>query len=445
MLFELGVIIALILLFILGGAPVSFALGSVGVLSILLFESPTQLFQFGSIALTQSTNMNQLVIPLFVLMAEFLAQGGIAADIFEVINRNVLKLKIKGGLAVSAILGSTVFAALCGSSTATAAAIGRVSISEMIRHGYRQDFAAGTVAAGGTLGIMIPPSIVFVLYGIITETSIAKLLIAGIIPGLMLSLLLIIFIVIRSKMTPSLTEAGQAGSHSDAMVAAPLPDSETPSRAVSGFKLTILPMLLILLVLGSLYTGLATPTESAGFGAIGSLIVLIILRRLSKKLLLSSISAAAKMSVMVLFLVIGGMCLSYAVSLLGIPQTISETIANSGLNKWVVLALVYLLWFVLGCLMDPGSMVILTVPFLYPTMVGLGFDPIWLGVVSTLSVEIGMITPPVGLNLFVLKGITNVPMDKIISGSLPFVGVMLLGLLLITLFPQIALWLPSMM
>jgi len=432
-----------IMLILLGtifiGTPVAFGLGFVSVVLITLFLDPSQLMQIGSIAFSQGTSMNQLVAPLFILMAEALARGDIARDIFTVLSK--LLRRIKAGLALSTMLASTIFAALCGSSPATAAAMGRISISEMIRRGYRQDFAAGVVAAGGTLGIMIPPSISLVIYGIITENSIAKLFMAGVLPGLLLSGLLCLFIFLRVKLRPDLIRQSGSGS-----VASPTsPTSRKRSGPIHDLLLIIPPLILIGIVLGSLYTGITTPTEAAGFGAIGALILVILSGRMTLKMFTVMMSATARTSSMILFLIIGGMALSYVVSQLGIAQQITELIVGSGLNRWVVMILIYILWFFLGCLMDPLSMIVLTIPFIYPAILALGFDPLWLGIVSTLCVEIGMITPPVGLNLFVLKAITDVPMGQIMMGALPFVLVLIVGLIIFSIFPQIALFLPSIM
>ncbi|MDA8124907.1 MAG: TRAP transporter large permease, partial [Deltaproteobacteria bacterium] len=334
----------------------------------------------------------------------------------------------------------TIFAALCGSSPATAAAIGRISISQMTQRGYDQGFATGVVAAGGTLGIMIPPSITLVVYGIITENSIVKLFMAGIGPGLLLAVLLCIFIVLRVRIDPALV-GGSAASQADAQMDMAAIKETT---LLQDLKLVLPPILLIILVLGSLYTGITTPSESAGVGAIGALLVIIFLGRCSFGFMKRIMAASARTSCMILFLIFGGMSLTYVVSFLGVAQEVANAIVGSGLNKWVILALIYVMWFILGCLMDPMSMVVLTIPFIYPTMLALGFDPIWLGIVSTLTVEIGMITPPVGLNLFVLRAITGIPMNTIMRGTLPFVMVLVAALLIVTVFPSIALFLPNL-
>jgi tripartite ATP-independent transporter DctM subunit len=210
------------------------------------------------------------------------------------------------------------------------------------------------------------------------------------------------------------------------------------------FKLVFPPIMLIVVVLGSLYTGLTTPSESAGVGAIGALVVILLLGRCTLDFLKRIMMASSRTSDMILFLIIGGMALTYVVSFMGIAQEVANVIVGSGMNKWLILMLIYVMWFILGCLMDPMSMVVLTIPFIYPTLMALGFDPIWLGIVSTLTVELGMITPPIGLNLFVLRAITGVPMTTIMRGAFPFVTVLVTALLLVTIFPGIALYLPNL-
>ena len=208
-------------------------------------------------------------------------------------------------------------------------------------------------------------------------------------------------------------------------------------------KVFVPPFILILIIMGSLYTGLATPTEASGFGAMGAIALVIVLGRWAFSSFFESLYATAKTSAMIFFLIFGGMALSYVVSYMGIPHDIANLIVELGVNRWVFILCVYILWFILGCLMDPMSMIVLTIPLLYPTFTALGFDPIWVGIVTTLSVEIGMITPPVGFNLFVLASTTNVPMSRIIRGSLPFLVVLILALILFTVFPEIVLFLPS--
>jgi TRAP-type C4-dicarboxylate transport system permease large subunit len=335
----------------------------------------------------------------------------------------------------------------------------------MMKRNYSPSFAVGTVAAGGTLGIMIPPSITFCLYGIITETSIVRLFMAGILPGLLLSSMIILFIVISTRLKPSIINwAPKKGDDTyDHLIgsmnfstakeivgeAVKLAEGETgvktrgtPEKKV-GF-MTIIPALaLIVIVLGSMYAGFATPLEAAGYGVVGALVILIVQRRLTLKILKSAMKNTARTGTMMVFLITCGMTMTFVISYLGISQSIATAIANSGMGRIHVMLLTYLLWFILGCLMDPASMLILTIPFLFQTLLDFGFDPVWIGVVSVLASQIAMITPPVGMNLFVLKTNSGLPMSDIIKGSIPFVLLLFVGLVVLTVFPQIALFLPS--
>ena len=445
------------------GTPVFTSMGITAVIGIAAWVGVGKLGQFGMTAYTQGTNYNQIILPTFIMMSEFLSQGRVAEDIYYVLNKSVGRFK--GGLAISTTLACTIFAALCGSSPATAASIGKISISEMTKRGYAPSFAVGTVAAGGTLGIMIPPSIPFCLYAALTENSIVRLFMAGIIPGLLLSTMIILSIIIRVRLKPELINSAPSDATAKAMadmdtatareivdtaVAAAkeanpaAKQAEAPEQS-RGF-LTILPALvLIFIVLGSMYFGFATPLEAAGYGVIGAFLIVAFRRRLTKKMFGNVLLNTAKTGSMMVFLIICGFGMTFVVSYLGIPQAISTTIAESGMNRYTVLLLMYVLWFILGCLMDPTSMVLLTIPFLYKTLMELGFDPYWVGVVCVLGAQIAMITPPVGMNLFVLRANCDVPMADIIKGCIPYVILLFLGLAILTIFPGLATFLPSRM
>ena len=437
---ELLGIILFLLIVLFMGTPVAFGLGFVAVTVILVLLSPGQLAQLGSIAYNQGTGINLMVAPLFILMAEILLQAKIAGDIFYVLSK--WTRRIKGGLAISATLASTIFAALCGSSPATAATIGRISIKEMVDRGYQEEFTSGVVAAGGTLGIMIPPSLAMVIYGIITEVSIAKLFIAGILPGILISGVIMVYILVRSKLNPSIVGFGENAASAELQQR----EEEDSSTALKqDIKLLAPPLLLIIILILALYTGFATPTEIAGFGSIVALVFSVCLGRLKAKMLANIFLRTARFSAMIAFMIFCGMSLSYVVSYLGLPQQLTSWAIDFGVNRWVFMILVYILWLILGCLIDPTSMIVLTIPFLFPVFEAFGFHPIWLGVVSTLAVEIGMITPPVGLNLFILKAVSDVSMKKIIAGTFWPVVLLLSALVVLSVFPQIALYLPSKM
>ena len=462
------IIFAIMLFFMFMGTSVFSSMGFTAILGFIFWFGLKWLSRFGNISYDQvCNNENQLIAPMFIMMSEFLSQGRVAEDIFAVLSRAVGKFK--GGLAIATTLACTIFAALCGSSPATAASIGRISITEMTKRGYDPSFAVGTVAAGGTLGIMIPPSITLCLYGMLTETSIAQLLMAGILPGLMLSALLVISIIIRSRISPvlisqkgdgnsvkapaelSFAEAGEIIAQAKALVAEEQIEKQgniAPEKNEikgPGF-LTILPALvLILVVLGSIYMGWATPIEAAGYGVVGSFIIVLAQRRLTGKMFSKVLLNTARTGTMMIFLMICGAVMAFMISYLGISQTIATTLANSGLSGGVILLLMTILWFILGCLMDPASMLILTVPFLIEALVVMGFNKVHIGILSVLAAQIAMITPPVGMNLFVLKANSDVSMGEIIKGAVPYVAILFVGYVILAVFPDISLVLPRLM
>ena len=465
----LFIIFAIMLFFMFMGTSVFSSMGFTAILGFIFWFGLKWLSRFGNIAYDQvCNNENQLIAPMFIMMSEFLSQGRVAEDIFAVLSRAVGKFK--GGLAIATTLACTIFAALCGSSPATAASIGRISITEMTKRGYSPSFAVGTVAAGGTLGIMIPPSITLCLYGMLTETSIAQLLMAGILPGLMLSALLVISIIVRSRISPTLinqqadgvdgkaptelsfAEAGEIIKQAKEQVAEGQADNQNNAALKSNNVnkgptiFTILPALvLILVVLGSIYMGWATPIEAAGYGVVGSFIMVLAQRRLTGKMFSQVLLNTARTGTMMIFLMICGAVMAFMISYLGISQTIATTLANSGLSGGVILLLMTVLWFILGCLMDPASMLILTVPFLIEALVTMGFNKVHIGILSVLAAQIAMITPPVGMNLFVLKANSDVSMGDIIKGAVPYVAILFVGYIILALFPDISLVLPRLM
>lgn len=421
----------LVVLFI--GTPIAFGLGFLAVAGIYLFLSPAQLSQIPNIAFTQSTSSTTLMIPLFILMAEILSCSNIAQDLFDVISRRLKR--IPANLAVGSIVASAIFSAVCGSSPATAATVGTVSIPAMIQRGYKAKLAGGVQAAGGTLGILIPPSITFVVYGIITETSIVKLFMAGILPGIVLTLMLIIFTIAWVKVEKGLVPE-------DCEIAAA---AETQHSVLSDAWKVFPMLLLIFVVLGFLYIGIVTPTEAGAVGALGALLLVVVQRRVTWAAFRIALLRTVKTSTMILFLMFGGLAFSYFVSALGLPQELAEFIINLSPNPWVTLIGVNILLLILGCFLEPIGMLVITLPFIFPTLVAQGFDPIWLGVLITINCEIGMVTPPVGLNLFVLKGAGGINMTEIIKGAVPYVVVLLLGMGVIMAFPELSLYIPRTM
>jgi C4-dicarboxylate transporter DctM subunit len=411
------------------GTPISFCLGFVSLIGFAAYMDWNTLYQIAEIAADTGTNLFMITIPLFVLMAEILSFSGVGNDLYTAAHRWLSWLP--GGLAISSIGTCTGFAAVSGSSPATAATVGIVAIPEMIKRGYNRELAVGSIAAGGTLGILIPPSIAMIVYGIITEVSIGRLFIAGVIPGIILALILSGAIALAVKIRPSI---------------APPVQGVTWAERFSSLKKIWPFVVLSVSVIGSIYAGVATPTESAAIGVTFSIIIALIYRRLSLKELHEALKRSASVSAMIIFLVIGGSVLAFVLSFLNIPQTITNMVTSLGVSRWWIMILINAILLVLGCLMDPMGVLVISLPIIFPIVTNLGFDPIWFGIIVTVNVEIGMITPPVGLNLFVLKGVVpNITMKEIYVGSTYFVSVLLFGLAILMLFPSLSTWLPGRM
>jgi len=427
--FAAILLFSMLLLFLCVGVPIAFSLGLTSAVGTVLLLGPDALIQLANTAFGQGSNNLFIVAPLFIFMAALLSYSGVAQQAFEAAYRWLNRLP--GALASSSILACTVFASISGSSPATAATIGRIAMPEMLRHGYNKRMAAGVVAAGGTLGILIPPSVVMIIFGIITETSIGLLFIAGILPGLLISSLMILCTSTAAYIRPGLAPAGP---------------EFTWGERFSSLKGLWGIILLFLLVIGSIYLGIATPAESAAIGAGGALLLALALRRLTWPQFIEALSSSAQTTAMLMFLIFSGFSLSFVISAFGIGQGLTGVLLTAGIGPWLVLIGYLVLLILLGTVVDPASMMVITLPIMFPVLVEMGFEPIWLGVLTTIAAEIGMITPPVGLNLFVLKGVSpeEVSMTDIIVGSLPYALLLVVGLIIMMVFPEIVLWLPSL-
>lgn len=426
----LAALIIFVLIVLLGlGTPIAFCLGFMGVVGILSFVDVGALYQIAEIAADSGTNLFMLTLPLFILMAEVVSFSGVGDDLYAATHDWLSWLP--GGLAISSIATCTGFAAISGSSPATAATVGLVAIPEMTKRGYNRKLAVGAIAAGGTLGILIPPSITMIIYGIITEVSIGKLFIAGIIPGILLALMLSGAIAGAVTLKPSL---------------APRIASVSWKQRFQSLSKVWAFLLLAISIVGSIYAGIATPTESAAIGATLSIFIALLYRRLTLKALHGALLRTVGVTAMIMFLVIGGHVMAFLLSTLTIPQYVTEAIMALNASKWSVMIIINVILLVMGCLLDPMAIMVITLPILFPIVTQLGFDPVWFGIVVTINVEIGMITPPVGLNLFILKGsVPGVTMKDLVGGALPFALLLGLGLLLIMMFPPLATWLPGRM
>jgi C4-dicarboxylate transporter, DctM subunit len=423
------VIILLVILIIGMGTPIAFGLGFLGLLGIISFLDMNVLYQIAEISVTTGTNLFMITLPLFILMAEVVSFSGVGNDMYTAAQRWLSWLP--GGLAIASIATCTGFGAICGSSPATAATIGVISIPEMIKRGYSKHLAVGAVAAGGTLGILIPPSITMVIYGVITQTSIGKLFMAGIIPGIVVAAIMSAAIAIAVMIKPAL---------------APPVVGVTWKQRFAALNRIWAFLVLMLSIIGTIYTGIATPTESAAIGSTVAIFIALYYRRLNARTLHAALLSSVSVTAMIMFMVIGGNTLAFLLSTLGIPQYITGLITGLEVSRWSVMIIINIVLLIMGCLLDPMAILVISLPILFPIVTNLGFDPIWFGIVITINVEVGMITPPFGLNLFILSGaIKDVTMKDIIVGSLPFVFLLLVGLGVIMLFPALSTWLPAQM
>jgi tripartite ATP-independent transporter DctM subunit len=369
------------------------------------------------------------VIPLFILMGQFANHSKMGFEIYQTVYRWIGFLP--GGLSMATIGACGGFAAISGSSLAAAATMGMVALPEMKRFKYDNALATGCVAAGGTLGILIPPSTVMIIYGILTEQPIATLFIAGILPGLLLTGLFILTIYVVTRIKPSLGPPGPRFSMKE---------------RIYSLKDTWSIFSLFVLVIGGLYTGWFTPTEAAGVGAFGAFAITIIKKRLTWDNLKISLAQTVRTTAMVFLILIGAHVFGYFLTISQIPDQLSILATEWGLSKYAILALIIFAYIIMGCFMEGLALMVLTIPIVYPLVLELGFDPIWFGVIITLVMEMSLITPPVGINVFIISGISkDVPMYVIFRGIIPFWCAMLVCVILLILFPQIATWLPLTM
>ncbi len=417
----------LILLVLIGlSIPVAAALGVLGLILDPLFSMLPLSRAMGELAWSSSNEFLLVAIPMFIMLGEILLRAGFAERMYGAM---ALWLSwLPGGLMHANIGASTLFAATSGSSVATAATVGTVSVPQIKRYGYNEPLFLGSIAAGGTLGILIPPSINLVIYGVLTNSSVPKLYLAGIIPGLMLAGLFMLTVILACVIKPAW--GGQ------------------PVRATWGERLRSLqhllpPLGIFFLVVGSIYAGLATPTEAAALGVVGALGLAAFSGKLTLRMLRDALEGTMKSTAMIMLIVIAAGFLNFVMSATGLTDTLTKSIGGLGLSPGMMILVVVLFYVVLGCFMETLSMMIVTIPIVAPVMIALGFDPIWLGILIILMVETALITPPVGMNLFVVHSIRKSgSMNAVIVGSLPFVGALFVMVALLAFFPDIALWLP---
>jgi C4-dicarboxylate transporter, DctM subunit len=410
--------------------PLAFAMGIVGVVGMGLtrgwmpaFASAAQVVQETGFAYTLS------VIPLFILMGNFVARAGLAHELFAAAYAFIGHLR--GGLAHATVLACAGFGAICGSSIATAATMSKVAYPSMKKLGYSNSLSTGVMAAGGTLGIMIPPSTIMVIYGIVTETNIGKLFAAGVIPGLITAMALMLCIVLITRRDP---EHAPAGEKTD------WPARWKALRGIWGV------LVLVMVVLGGIYGGVFTATEGAGIGASGAFLFALARRRLTWQVLFQVLVESARTTAMLFTLLIAATIFANFVNFTSLPNDLKEWITHQGFSPVMIIAAMMLIYVILGTVMEELTMVLLTIPLFFPIVTALGFDPVWFGVLIVMIVQIGLISPPVGMNLFVLNALLpSVGLNAIFKGCWPFVLAMVSVLILLIAFPQLSLWLPGLM
>lgn len=422
----------LMMVILLFGFPVAFSLAFTGITGLMYLIgnevalNVTKINTYDAVA-----NYFFVVIPFFLLMGFLILHAGLGAKLY---NAGIKVFgRLPGGLAIGTVAGCGGFAAICGESVAAAATMGSVSVPEMKKYNYDDSLATGSVAAGGTLGILIPPSIGFVVYGIITEQSIGKMFMAGIIPGIILTLGFALAVYIQCKLKPELGPKAPKAT----------------KREIFWSIFNVWPVaLLFAVVIGGIYSGIITPTEAGGIGAVGALVVALFSREFNRHKLFAALLEATQTSAMIFAILIGVGILGYFVTLTDIPRDFADFLKQLDVSRYVVFVLILGLYLILGMVMNIIPMMMLTLPILFPTVLALGFDPIWFGVIMVIMMEMGQITPPIGINVFVIHGVAkkyDVKMATIFRGIIPFIIVEVIVIILLTLFPEIVLWLPNSM
>ncbi len=415
------------------GLPIVFCLGGVAVLTAVLLWGPESLVIFASNIFGYSMTIVLIALPLFIFMAMVLERSGIADDLYGMMH-NWLG-GIKGGLAMGTIIVCTVFAAMSGISGAATTTMGLIALPSMLRRNYDKSLSMGAIAAGGALGILIPPSVMMIIYALVAGESVGKLFAGGMFAGLLLSTLFIIYIGIRCFLNPSLgpvVPVEQRASFREKLVS---------TRSI------IMPLLLVVAVLGSILAGIATPTEAAAVGSIGAVACAVIKRRLNWLLIKEVCYRTMLLTSMIMWIAVVAISFSSIYSGLGAKELIEGIVTALDVNRYVIVAIMMLLMIVMGTFLDASGIIFICTPIFVPIIITLGFDPVWYGILFVINMEMGFLTPPYGINLFYLKGVVpeGITMGDIYRSVLPFVGVQAIGMILIIIFPQIALWLPSVL
>lgn len=422
-------IIAILVMLVLG-VPIGAGMMLVGFVGFAYLTSMTAALNVvGSVSYGLITNYDWLVLPLFLLMGTICFRAGLGRSLFKL--AHALFGRLPGGLSIAALGACGIFSAVSASSIATAATIGTAALPEMKSYKYENGLATGCIAAGGTLGFLIPPSTILIIYGILTETSIVELFIAGILPGIIMVIMFMVMVYIRVLINPNL---------------APRAERTTTREKLSAAGECAEMLVLIALVLGGLIVGWFTPTEAGGIAAFGAILLSLVRKKINWQGIKDGITDAVKTTGMIFFCAIGAFILIPFIARSTIPMELADYIVGLGVSPTLAMVFIILLYLVLGCFIDTMAMVLLTVPIFFPVILELGYDPIWFGIIIALVVEMAMITPPIGMNVYVIAGVaSDVPMETIFKGILPFVLTMALFVVMLFIFPQIVLFLPDLL
>ncbi len=420
------------LLFLMLGVPIAIALGGISIGMIYFFWSPMALNMVPIRAFSTASSFEYVAIPLFIFMAAMLQRASIAEDLYNTMQKFFGGLR--GGLAVGTIVICTLFAAMAGISGAATISMGMIAIPAMLARGYGKDIALGSIAAGGSLGILIPPSVTMIVYGIVANTSIGKLYAGGLLPGLLISALFIAYLIIRGWLQPEISGGREMTRYS-------------LREKLASLKGLVLPVLLIVGVMGSILTGIASVSEASAIGAAGSILAAAVLRRLDWAVLRQACEETLQLSCMIFWIIIGATALSTFYTAMGASRLIEGLVLDLEVNRWLILVGMLSILFIMGMLLDTVGIIMITAPIFVPIITALGFDPVWFGILFIIMMEIGFLTPPFGYNLFYLRGVAppEVRMTDIYRSVVPFIALMLLAVAICMVFPQIILVLPNAM
>jgi len=423
----LGIVVLIILLFC--RMWIGFAMAFVGLIGLIfLYGFDKGVIPLATIPFNRVSFYPISALPLFVLMGVVVGAAGLSGDLYHSAYKWLGRLP--GGLAISTVFAAGGFAAITGSSTATAVTMGKVALPEMAKYKYDPKLAAGTVAAGGTLGILIPPSLGFILYAILTEQSVGRLFMAGIIPGILEMLFYTALILIMCLINPNMGPRGPKVAFKE---------------KISSLKNIWPVMLLFLLVIGGIYGGIFTPTEAGAIGAFGAMVIVLAMRRLNFRGIFNTTMEAVEITGMILLLMVGAFIFANFLAVSKLPFVLADLVISVSVHPYIVLTAIIILYIILGMFLDIFSSILLTIPILYPVVIAMGFDPIWFGVIMVRIMEIGLITPPIGMNVFVMSSVTDIPLGTIFRGIIPFVFADFLHVALLVAVPQISLFLPNTM